>query len=124
VAEYYALLPQDTARAWERLGPGLRAQGREQYEKSWRDVKNLTVSTPPAASGAGTVTVGIDFTGAEGRKFRESHRLRLAVRDGTPLIDSVEVLSSQRIDEKKHGDEDDGDKKDDRKRGGGKSGEG
>ncbi|MEU4446439.1 protein kinase [Actinosynnema sp. NPDC050801] len=124
VAEYYALLPQDTARAWERLGPGLRAQGREQYEKSWRDVKNLTVSTPPAASGADTVTVGIDFTGAEGRKFRESHRLRLVVRDGTPLIDSVEVLSSQRIDEKKHGDEDDGDKKDDRKRGGGKSGEG
>ncbi|WP_461118646.1 serine/threonine-protein kinase [Saccharothrix stipae] len=125
VAEYYALLPEDTARAWERLGPGLRAQGREQYEKSWRGVKDLAVSTPPAASGADTVTVGIDLTGAEGKRLRESHRLRLVVRNGTPLIDSVEVVSSQRIDEKHgDGDGDDGDKKDDRKRGGGKSGEG
>ncbi|MFE2751633.1 serine/threonine-protein kinase [Actinosynnema sp. NPDC059335] len=124
VAEYYALLPRNTAQAWERLGPGLRAQDRRQYDKSWRDVKDLTVSSPPTASGDGTVTVGLDYTGREGR-VRESRRLRLVVQDGTPLIDSEEVVSSQRIDE----DDDDkgkghGDKKGDPKRGGGRDGEG
>ncbi|QQQ73545.1 serine/threonine protein kinase [Saccharothrix sp. 6-C] len=123
VAEYYALLPKNTAQAWDRLGPGLRAQGRPQYEKSWREVKALTVSSPPAAAGADTVTVGIDLTGPGGGKTRESHRLRLVVQGGTPLIDADEVLSSQRIDD---ADDDREDKKkdDDRKRGGGKSGEG
>ncbi|KOX19959.1 hypothetical protein ADK67_32260 [Saccharothrix sp. NRRL B-16348] len=124
VAEYYALLPKNTAQAWERLGPALRAQGRQEYEKSWRDVKDLTVSSPPAAAGPDTVTVGIDFTGVEGKRFRESHRLRLVVEHGTPLIISDEVLSSQRID-KPNDDKDDDDRKDDdKKRGGGKSGEG
>ncbi|PSL51587.1 hypothetical protein B0I31_11917 [Saccharothrix carnea] len=124
VAEYYALVPKDTARAWEMLGPGLRAQGRDQYEKSWRDVKDLTVSSPPTAAGPDTVTVGIDFTGVEGKRFRESHRLRLVVHNGTPLIDSDEVVSSQRIDKGNGDDKDDDDnEKDDRKRGGGKSGE-
>ena len=123
VAEYYALLPENTAQAWERLGPGLRAQGRQQYEKSWRDVKDLTVSSPPAAAGPDAVTVGIDFTGPEGRRFRESHRLRIVVRDGTPLIDADEVLSSQRIGEDDDEDDDE-DKKNDKKRGGGKGGEG
>ncbi|MFE9746997.1 serine/threonine-protein kinase [Saccharothrix saharensis] len=123
VAEYYALLPKDVARAWERLGPGLRAQGRQEYEKSWRNVKDLAVSSPPAATGPDTVTVGIDFTGPDGKRYRTSHRLRLVIPDGTPLIDSDEVLSSQRID-KDHRDKGDEDEKDDRKRGGGKSGEG
>ncbi|OKI23208.1 hypothetical protein A6A25_35375 [Saccharothrix sp. CB00851] len=123
VAEYYALVPKDTARAWERLGPGLRAQGRDQYERSWRDVKDLTVSSPPTAAGPDTVTIGIDFTGVEGKRFRETHRLRLVVRNGTPLIDSDEVVSSQRIDKGNGDDKDDDDEKDDRKRGGGKSGD-
>jgi eukaryotic-like serine/threonine-protein kinase len=121
VTEYYALLPENTDEAWERLGPGLRAQGRRQYDDYWRDVKDLTISSPPATAGPDTVTVGIDFTGVQGKGFRESHRLRLVVRDGTALIDSDEVLSSQRIggaDDKGKGE------KDDRKRGGGKNGEG
>ncbi|ONI80815.1 hypothetical protein ALI22I_42920 [Saccharothrix sp. ALI-22-I] len=126
VADYYAMLPKDTARAWERLGPRLREQGRQQYEKSWSDVKDLTVSSPPAASGPDTVTVGIDYTGAEGKRFRESHRLGLVVQNGTPLIDSDEILSSQRIDDDKKNDDGEGDddKKDDKKRGDDKPGNG
>ncbi|WP_447007699.1 serine/threonine-protein kinase [Saccharothrix isguenensis] len=122
VAEYYGLLPENPAGAWELLGPQLQAQGEQQYEKSWSDVKDLTISSPPAAAGPDAVTVGIDFTGAEGKRFRESHRLVLVVRDGTPLIDSDEVVSSQRIGDDKgkdDEDEDDEDKKDDKKRGGG-----
>ncbi|XVS61107.1 serine/threonine-protein kinase [Actinosynnema sp. CA-299493] len=123
VAEYYALLPKNTAQAWERLGPGLRAPGRQQYERTWRDVQELVVSSPPTVAGPDTVTVGIDLTGPGGRKTRESHRLRLVVQDGTPLIDADEVLSSQRLDEADD-DEDHKKKDDDRKRGGGKNGEG
>jgi hypothetical protein len=120
VADYYALLPKNTAQAWQHLGPRLQAQGRPQYEKSWREVKDLVVSSPPGATGPDTVTVGIDYTGAEGRRFRESHRVGLVVQDGALLIDSVEVLSSQRIDNGGKGNDDDhDDKKDDKKRGGG-----
>ncbi|WP_158850209.1 serine/threonine-protein kinase [Saccharothrix deserti] len=125
VADYYALLPKNTAQAWDRLGPRLQEQGRQQYEKFWRDVKDLGISSPPAASGTDTVTVGIDYTGAEGKRFRESHRLGLVVQNGRPLIDSDEVLSSQRIDDDKKDEEGEGDdEKDDKKRGGGKSGNG
>lgn len=124
VADYYGLLPENPTRAWDLLGPGLQAQGRQQYEKSWGDIKDLTISTPPDATGPDSVTVGIDFTGAEGRKYRESHRLGLVVRNGTPLINSDEVLSQQRIgggkDDKD--DDDDDDKKDDKKRGEGNGG--
>lgn len=119
VADYYGLLPQNPGGAWDLLSPSLQAQGRQQYGKSWSGIKELTISSPPAATGPDTVTVGIDYTGAEGRKFRESHRLGLVVRNGTPLIDSVEVLSSQRIGDDKghHEDDDDDDKKGDKKRG-------
>ncbi|MEV1118432.1 protein kinase [Actinosynnema sp. NPDC049800] len=123
VAEYYALLPKNTAQAWERLGPALRAQGRPQYDKYWRDVKDLTVSAAPTAVGPDTVSVGIDFTGPDGKRFRESHRVRLVVQNGTPLIDADEVVSSQRIG-KADDDEDEDKKEDDKKRGGGKSGGG
>jgi serine/threonine protein kinase len=124
VADYYGLLPENPTRAWDLLGPGLQAQGRQQHEKSWGDIKDLTISTPPDATGPDSVTVGIDFTGAEGRKFRESHRLGLIVRNGTPLINSDEVLSSQRIGDGKgdKDDDDDDDKKDDKKRGEGNGG--
>ncbi|MCE7000759.1 serine/threonine protein kinase [Saccharothrix sp. S26] len=126
VAEYYALVPKNLAQAWERLGPGLQAQGRQQFEKSWREVKDLVVSSPPAAAGPDTVTIGIDFSGPQGKRVRETHRLRLVVRGGTPLIDADEVLSSQRLDKGHPGEKDheEDDKKEDRKRGGGKSGEG
>lgn len=119
VADYYGLLPQNPGSAWDLLSPSLQAQGRQQYGKSWSGIKELTISSPPAATGPDTVTVGIDYTGAEGRKFRESHRLGLVVRNGTPLINSVEVLSSQRIGDDKghHEDDDDDDKKGDKKRG-------
>jgi hypothetical protein len=124
VADYYALLPKNTAQAWNRLGPGLRAQGRQQYEKSWKDIKDLTVSSPPTATGPDAVTIGIDYTGKEGKRFRESHRLGLVVEGGKLLIDSDEVLSSQRIDNEDGDEEGDGDKKDDKKRGEGNDGSG
>ncbi|WP_407642656.1 serine/threonine-protein kinase [Actinokineospora alba] len=99
VAEYYALLPEHTDQAWTRLGPTLRAAGQEQYEKAWKDVKDLTIFSAPRATGADTVTVGLEYTQESRGRLREVHRLVLIVRDGVLLIDADHVQSSERVKE-------------------------
>ncbi|GAA1274559.1 serine/threonine-protein kinase [Saccharothrix xinjiangensis] len=105
VADYYALLPEHVDEAWEMLGPGARAQGRPGFEKAWRDVEDLTVVATPVLSGPGAVTLAIGYTKGSHR-VTETRRHRVVVRDGTPLIESDEVLLSEREDRKKrHRDE-------------------
>lgn len=112
VTEYYALLPERTDQAWTRLGPTLRAAGQEQYEKVWKDVKDLTITSPPRATGADTVTVGLEYTRESSGRLREVHRLVLISRDGVLLIDADHVQSSERV---KGGDGKEKDKKDENK---------
>ncbi|WP_367129317.1 serine/threonine-protein kinase [Saccharothrix sp. HUAS TT1] len=114
VTDYYALLPDDTDRAWTRFGPGLQAQGRKQYDEFWERVKELRVSTPPQATGPDAVTVGIEYEAEERGRVRETHRLRLITRDGALLIDSDELLSSQRLEGGK--DDEKGKKNEERKK--------
>ncbi|MGH3952108.1 MAG: protein kinase domain-containing protein, partial [Pseudonocardiaceae bacterium] len=90
VSEYYALLPQDTDAGWERLGPGLQAQGKADYAQFWSTISDLTVTAPPRAAG-NTVTVGIAFTVDDRGRFREVHELGMVVADGVALIDSDRV---------------------------------
>jgi hypothetical protein len=116
VADYYALVPHNTDQAWDRLGPGLQAQGKRQYEKFWHEVEDLRISTPPQATGPTTVTIGLDYTVGDHR-VRESHQLSLIVHNGTLLIDSDTTLSSTPLDS-----DDNNDKED--KKGGGKKGNG
>ncbi|NUT94463.1 MAG: serine/threonine protein kinase [Saccharothrix sp.] len=116
VADYYALLPRNTDQAWNRLGPGLQAQGKRQYDKFWHEVEDLRISTPPQATDATTVTIGLDFTVGD-RRVREAHRLGLTVHNGTLLIDSDDILSSTPLDSDTKEDKDD-------KKGGGKKGNG
>src|SRR4029079_5521927 len=46
VADYYALLPGDTRRAWSMLGPDARAQagGYDSYVGFWASINDVTVS--------------------------------------------------------------------------------
>jgi serine/threonine protein kinase len=113
VTDYYALLPDDTEQAWARLGPDLRAQGRQRYEEFWRDVKDLKVITPPEASGD-TVVVEIEYTTESRGRVRETHRLGMLVDDGVPLINSDQLLASV---EGKEDDDKKGKKKDGEGRG-------
>lgn len=113
VAEYYELLPDRVDEAWSRLGPSMRAMGREQYEKTWKDVKDLTISTAPRTVGPNTVTIGLEYTAESRGRLRETHELVLIARDGVLLIDADRVLSSERVKGKDDNDKDD--KKDDEK---------
>lgn len=111
VAEFYALLPDDTETAWTRLGPDLRAQGERQFDRAWRDVKDLAVVAPPQASGT-TVVIEIEYTSESRGRVRERHQLGLVVQDGRPLINSDQVLSTTVIkggDGKDKGKKGDGD---------------
>ncbi|WP_199433057.1 serine/threonine-protein kinase [Qaidamihabitans albus] len=120
VTEYYALLPERTGQAWDRLGPGLREQGEKEYERFWGDVKKVKVIAGPRVAGKDLVEVRLEFDMAGTGKFRETHRLGMLTRDGAPLIDSDELVSSVRLDDENdensdNGDNGDNDKKDDKK---------
>jgi eukaryotic-like serine/threonine-protein kinase len=94
IAEYYTLLPDNTGQAWTLLGPAMQAQGREQYETFWRDVKDLRIHTAPQVSG-NTVTVEIEYTRESRGRIRETHQHSMLLQNDTPLINSDQVLSSQ-----------------------------
>jgi hypothetical protein len=87
---------RDGRRAWTRLGPALQSHGRGSYDSSWHDVKALHVISPPRASG-NTVTVSIEYTTASRGHVQETHRLCMLVHNGTPLINTDELLSSQTV---------------------------
>ncbi|SDJ91405.1 Serine/threonine protein kinase [Lentzea albidocapillata subsp. violacea] len=108
VADYYALLPDRTDEAWTRLSPAMQAQGREQYEKAWKDVKDLVVTSAPQATNTDTVTIGLEYVIESRGRLRETRQLRLITGGGRVLIDSEQVLTSERV----NGKSEDGDKKD------------
>jgi eukaryotic-like serine/threonine-protein kinase len=92
VTEYYSLLPGDTDRAWALLGPAMRAQNRERYDQFWATVKDLRVDSVQVSGD--TVTVELEYT-QEGRgRVQETRQHAILTQDGTPLIDSDQVLST------------------------------
>nr|WP_279631009.1 serine/threonine-protein kinase [Saccharomonospora piscinae] len=93
VADYYALLPGDVDQAWERLGPGLREQGKDSYRGFWSGVDQIVISGGPNAVGENTVEVTLDFLMPDGDVIREVHRLGTLARDGQVLIDTDETVS-------------------------------
>jgi hypothetical protein len=92
VTEYYTLLPGDPDQAWALLGPALRAQSREQYDQFWATVKDLRVDSVQVSGD--TVTVELEYT-QEGRgRVQETHQHAILTQDGTPLINSDQVVST------------------------------
>ncbi len=96
IIQYYALLPGDTAAAWNRLTPGYQsghAGGRSSYDAFWGQMRSVTVSNvtgnPPGAARA-TVT----YHYRSGRVVDEDTEFGLVRRDGILKIDSTSVLSS------------------------------
>jgi hypothetical protein len=118
-ADYFALLPERLDEAWTRLSPAMQAQGREHYEKAWKDVKDLVITNAPQAINADTVTIGVEYIVESRGRLRETRQLRLITDGAKVLIDSDQVLTSERVNGKKEdGDKKDGgDEKDDKKRG-------
>ncbi|NKE62409.1 hypothetical protein FXN61_39015 [Lentzea sp. PSKA42] len=95
----------------------MQAQGKEQYEKAWNDVKDLVVTAAPQATNVDTVTIGVEYTVESRGRLRETRQLHLITDGGRVLVDSDQVLTSERVNGK-NGDKKDSDgEKDDKKRG-------
>ncbi|MQA64042.1 MAG: protein kinase [Actinophytocola sp.] len=95
VTEYYALLPDDAATAWERLGPALQEQGRQSYLDRWSEVSSVKVISAPEATGDDAVEIGIELTMPNGTKITQVHQLGLIISDDSLLINEDEILRSE-----------------------------
>lgn len=120
VAEYYRLLPEEPERAWSRLGPRLRAEGKGEYLAFWDDVATVELISQPRATGARTVHVGVELTLDDGTRVREFHQFGVLVRGDRLLLDADTMLHTERItpppqpDEEKKDEDKDRDKEQDK----------
>ncbi len=116
VADYYALLPDSRDAAWERLGPELRAEGRETFDDRWSKVRKLEVLSEPRMTGDDSVHVGLRMRMRDDSTVTEFHQHELVRLDGTVLLRTDTVLHSETTappkDDKDGDDKDEDDKKD------------
>lgn len=82
VADYYAVMPNDTETGFQMLGPELRSQGFGSYEQFWNGIASVSVSDLQAQPGNRTVTATVVFETEDGRQSSEQHRFGL-VPDGS-----------------------------------------
>ncbi|GAA5102666.1 serine/threonine-protein kinase [Haloechinothrix salitolerans] len=92
VADYYDLLPDQAEEAWERLGPALRAQGKQNYLDRWSEVDDVDIVDDPRATGSDTVRVGIELELGDGTVRDEVHSLTLITSPERLLINDDRLL--------------------------------
>ena len=95
VAEYYALLPAEAEKAWNRLSPKLRDQGRQSYLNRWSAVSSVSIIAAPEAIGKNAVHVGIKLTMPDGTKITQFHRLGLVANENALLINKDKLVRSE-----------------------------
>ena len=96
IASYYALMPANRDQAWSRLSTrfqGSRANGRASYDRWWGSITSVTASEI-SASGPSAVEATILYVFNDGTKKRERHRYTLVNQNGSWLIDTQTILSS------------------------------
>ena len=96
VSEYYTLVPGQLDTGWNRLGPGLQAQGKASYQQWWSQISNVVVVGAPRLVGDSVVEVTVEFT-KSGRRYHETHHLGMITRDGQSLINTDKAVSSSII---------------------------
>jgi hypothetical protein len=86
VVDYYALLPDDTAAAWDRLSPDLQKEvgGYDRYDGFWRTIDAVRVDD--TSSDDGVVTVDLTYTKSDGRVESETRELEMTEADGGWMI--------------------------------------
>lgn len=95
IRTHYALLPADTAAAWNRLTPRYQTYigGYDNYRKFWDTVDSVTTSAISADPAQLTVTYTLSFRFQDGRAATENRRAQLVRSGDTYLIDSAELIS-------------------------------
>jgi len=90
IRDYYALLPDNTDRAWTKLTERFqngRAGGRDTYDAYWNSIERVSVSgvtgSPP-----GTVVATVNYTYKDGRKVSEQTTFGLVSEGDVLKIDS------------------------------------
>lgn len=94
VTDYYALLPDDTDAAWERLTPAYQSKtgGKKSYEDFWKTIDSVTV-TSAKATGPNSVEAAISYVEKSGnKKSSERRSFTLVDSDGTLKIDQSAVI--------------------------------
>ena len=97
IVDYYALLPDNTDQAWDRLTPRYQngtAQNRQYFQSFWGAIQSVSTSSV-TGSAPDAAQATITYTYKDGRVVVERTAYTLAPQDGTLKIDSSQVLSSQ-----------------------------
>lgn len=79
----------------ERLGPELRAEGRDTFDDRWREVRKLEVLSEPRMTGDESVHVGLRMRMRDGSTVTEFHQHELVRLDGAVLLRTDTVLHSE-----------------------------
>ena len=89
VRDYYEAAPGGSDEAWEMLGPGEQAQGRESYDRFWRTIRSVDVRSVEAGGDGNTVDVTLTYRSTDGSVSTEHKREGLIEDgDGGYLLDS------------------------------------
>ncbi|MFT4165539.1 MAG: protein kinase [Microlunatus sp.] len=94
VTDYYALLPDDTDAAWERLTPAYQSKtgGRKSYDSFWNSIDSVSV-TSVKGTGATSVEAAITYVAKSGDATSSERRSFTLVKDGDVLkIDQSAVV--------------------------------
>jgi eukaryotic-like serine/threonine-protein kinase len=95
VAAYYALLPKNTQQAWQRLGPGLQAQGYPAYAKFWSQFSSVQAVPAFADPGSMTVRTLVVYRRDGHGPQAEFHELTLVQNGEALLINADRKIGSQ-----------------------------
>ncbi len=82
VRSYFASAPGGTDEGWSRLGPGEQAQGRASYDRFWRGISSVDVSSVRPVAGSDAVDVTLTYRSTNGRTSTERKRFDL-IRSGS-----------------------------------------
>ena len=82
VRGYFASAPGGTDQGWSRLGPGEQAQGRASYDRFWRGISSVHVSSVRPVAGSDAVDVTLTYRRTNGRTSTEHKRFDL-IRSGS-----------------------------------------
>jgi hypothetical protein len=77
VRSYFASAPGGTDQGWSRLGPGEQAQGRASYDRFWRGISSVDVSSVRPVAGSDAVDVTLTYRSTNGRTSTERKRFDL-----------------------------------------------
>ncbi|HEU5271852.1 MAG TPA: hypothetical protein VFU36_18165, partial [Jatrophihabitans sp.] len=97
IIDYYALLPDNTDQAWNRLTEQYQhgtARNRQYYQSFWDAIESVSTSSV-TGSAPDSAQATLTYTYKDGRVVTEQTAFTLVPQDGILKIDSSSVLSSR-----------------------------